>query len=236
MWDGVWCGVGRETVVSMGHLNCDGGVSNGACVNSGLDVMKWLRETTEKPSWWAVSREGFGITGAVLLSGAGLGKTDFGGQGFIHGWECFRTAGDGSGWGRSWRRVAHYWREPQGSGGISVTAWMERDPGSQASRRTTKSSKAQLLPVLVQRKVSPCRGGFPESNNSHSSSGRFLQRKCYSLASLCSTPPRLPVWSTERSSPKPHSRDLFGGKNPGGWLPLLGWKKAVANWAGSGLI
>lgn len=85
MWDGVGSRVGRETVVSMGHLNCDWGGSNGAFVNSGLDVMGWLRKMTEKPSWWDVSKEGFGITSVVLLSGAGLGKTYFG-EGRFHSW------------------------------------------------------------------------------------------------------------------------------------------------------
>lgn len=116
MWDGVGSRVGRETVVSMGHLNCDWGGSNGAFVNSGLDVMGWLRKMTEKPSWWDVSKEGFGITSVVLLSGAGLGKTYFG-EGRFHSWVGMLQDSRWWQWGgRSWSRVAHYWPEPQGSG------------------------------------------------------------------------------------------------------------------------
>ena len=80
---------------------------------------------------------------------------------------------------------------------------------SEAISITLKGKVSWLLEARVH--LQHCSDGFPKECSSFARA----------LAKLHSR--------ERRSSPKPLSGDLLGGRNPEVWLPLLGWKRATPN-------
>ena len=120
---------------------------------------------------------------------------------------------------------------------VSVTAWMGNYSGTHEPRNTTGQSKHSGLQPCSRERLPQCNsfpmkllhpGPSPWECNNPSLLDQGIPGKCYSPVLLCSAQALSLLWQKKVFTQTPLKR-YIGGKNPGEWLPLPGWKEALAN-------